>query len=263
MNKKQTFFFISVLVLSLMLYTGPVLAHYCDDNYIGQKDRENCWWRYWNNQPSQQDLQYQAQETSTSQNLGGMAEGQSTGDNGVTTGSAHYCDNNYIGQKDRENCWWRYWNNQPSQQDLQYQAQGRSTFQGSESSIADRPTEGNVVTISFGPDSDSTPTVSINQDQHDAQTRNPSREEYERNRAWLNELDEDTNEADAIVINYPQDPTDQEDFENYRSAEQVVYDQGNPYTVCFPPRTVVVRRTTDGVETTETLSGYCVVVTPK
>lgn len=76
-------------------------------------------------------------------------------------------------------------------------------------------------------------------------------------------LDEDAGEANTVVVNYPEDPADEEDFENYWQAEQVVYDRGKPYQVCFPPVTAVVHRTNDGVETTETLPGYCVTVTPE
>ncbi len=43
MNKKWIIFSIGVLVSSLMLCASPILAHYCDDNYVLQKDRENCW----------------------------------------------------------------------------------------------------------------------------------------------------------------------------------------------------------------------------
>lgn len=44
-----------------MLNTGSVSAHYCDDYYAEQKNRENCWWRYWNSRPSPQDLIFQTQ----------------------------------------------------------------------------------------------------------------------------------------------------------------------------------------------------------
>ncbi len=39
----------------LLLATTPASAHPCDEIYKEQKDRENCWWRYWNNQQTDED----------------------------------------------------------------------------------------------------------------------------------------------------------------------------------------------------------------
>ena len=76
----------------LLFVTTPASAHPCDDNYTEQKDRENCWWRYWNNLSTPEDL--------------------------MASAAAHPCDDNYTEQKDRENCWWRHWNNLSTPEDL-------------------------------------------------------------------------------------------------------------------------------------------------
>ncbi len=44
-----------VLVLFLVFLSSVTLAHYCDDYYVEQQAREDCWWRYWTNNPTDAD----------------------------------------------------------------------------------------------------------------------------------------------------------------------------------------------------------------
>ena len=47
------------VLLSLLILTGTsrvARAHYCDDgHYVGPQAREDCWWRYWTNNPTDAD----------------------------------------------------------------------------------------------------------------------------------------------------------------------------------------------------------------
>ena len=260
MQKRRLVLFIGALALILILYAVPAGVHYCDDSYITQQDRENCWWRYWNNQPSLQDLQYQSAESSESGTVDSLSSENAGQDR---EGGGHYCDDSYTTQQDRENCWWRYWNNQPSSQDLQYQSaesleSGQPVDPPASGTVVNRPTGANVVTISFG-----TETVTINQNEHAAKIRHRSRDEVEANSAWLTNLDEEVDEDNMVVIDYPENPSDEVEAENHRKAEEEVYNQGKPYVVCFPARTVVTHRTADGVETVTAIPEECIVVTPK
>ncbi len=100
MQKKRVILFLGALALCFLLQAGPAWAHYCDDHYADQQEREDCWWRYWNNQVSPQDLQVQAQdEPETLPQSSPSAES-----------SGHYCDVNYASQQAREDCWWRFHN---------------------------------------------------------------------------------------------------------------------------------------------------------
>ena len=83
----------TLLVCLLLLAVWPtveVQAHFCDDNYTDQQDRENCWWRYWNGLTTDAD---RAQPRAESPPLGGMV-----------------CDSHFTDQQEREDCWWRHWN---------------------------------------------------------------------------------------------------------------------------------------------------------
>ena len=99
MNKMLKMVLVPLLAaaLGLALQADTALAHYCDDHYDGQQARENCWWRYWNQQPTPQDRQYQeAALAATTPEPDGA-----------------YCDAHYTEQQARENCWWRYHNGLP------------------------------------------------------------------------------------------------------------------------------------------------------
>ncbi len=43
-------------ILFLMFLSSVSLAHYCDDGYAEQRAREDCWYRYWTNRPTDADL---------------------------------------------------------------------------------------------------------------------------------------------------------------------------------------------------------------
>ena len=86
------------LLLLVSWPTAEVQAHFCDDNYADQKDRENCWWRYWNGFT---DTDQGAQTASRS-----IPSSESAVDGTL-------CDRLFVDQQDRENCWWRYWNGLP------------------------------------------------------------------------------------------------------------------------------------------------------
>ncbi len=250
--------------LCLFLQTNSVEAHYCDDYYSDQKERENCWWRYWNNQPSPQDLSFQ-QQTSSSQGSGQSESAQDTPSHNVGGGGGAYCNNYYSDQKERENCWWRYWNNQPSPQDLSFQQQ-TSSSQGSGQSespwrpltIVERPSGDGVLTVSVGTDNDSNPYITF-----DETTHTTHQEDYNQRTDWKPDLNEATEEAEVVVIDYPTNPSDPEDAENYWQAEEEVASKGKPYMVCFPAETVVVHVDKDGNETTRDYPEECIMVTPK
>ena len=87
------------LLLLVAWPTAEVQAHFCDDNYADQKDRENCWWRYWNG------------FTDTDQ--GAQATASSTISSSESAVDGTLCDRLFVDQQDRENCWWRYWNGWP------------------------------------------------------------------------------------------------------------------------------------------------------
>lgn len=87
----------------LFLVAWPTVeaqAHFCDDNYAEQPDRENCWWRYWNDLSTDADRQGQAVAASTTPTPTPAVDGS-------------LCDRFYTSQPDRENCWWRFWNGLP------------------------------------------------------------------------------------------------------------------------------------------------------
>ena len=54
--KKPILFVALVLFLFLIFLPSATLAHYCDENYVEQKAREDCWWRYWTNNQTNEDL---------------------------------------------------------------------------------------------------------------------------------------------------------------------------------------------------------------
>ena len=72
---------------------GETQAHFCDDNFTDQQDREDCWWRYWNDLTTDAD---RAQPRAESPPLGGTV-----------------CDSHFTDQQEREDCWWRHWNDRP------------------------------------------------------------------------------------------------------------------------------------------------------
>lgn len=114
--------------LGLALQTDSALAHYCDDHYDGQQAREDCWWRYWNQQPSPQDRQYQEAALAAT----------TPAPNGA------YCDAHYTEQQARENCWWRYHNGLPlleSPSDSPSVSQGDTvaSFSARSSSVSQAP----------------------------------------------------------------------------------------------------------------------------
>ncbi len=56
MNRIRITLFVLALAGSIQLLGSFTLAHYCDDSYETIEERSACWWRYWNDQPSEQDL---------------------------------------------------------------------------------------------------------------------------------------------------------------------------------------------------------------
>ena len=78
------------LTAALLLFTGDAAwAHPCDDNYTEQHEIENCWWRYWNNQSTPEDL-----------TLSAAPDGM-------------LCNSLNALQANREACWWNYQNSLP------------------------------------------------------------------------------------------------------------------------------------------------------
>ena len=211
--------------LGLALPTDATLAHYCDDHYDGQQARENCWWRYWNQQPSPQDRQYQeAALAATTPEPNGA-----------------YCDAHYTEQQARENCWWRYWNDRPTPQDRQFrQPPAFEPPASGPPQVVERPTGARVLNISDrGPGGDG-----------DGAADDPS-------------VDEAIDDAETVVIDYPTDPADPEQADTHWQTEQRVADAGKPYVICFPAETVVVHVDANGVETTRSYPEECILVTPK
>lgn len=95
---KYTYWALGMLLGCLLLLTvrpaGEAHAHFCDDNYAEQQDRENCWWRYWNDLTTDADREpLTAKSTSASDGT--------------------FCDSYFTTQQEREDCWWRYWNDRP------------------------------------------------------------------------------------------------------------------------------------------------------
>ena len=185
----------------------------------------------------------------------------------TTSVEAHYCDDYYSDQKDRENCWWRYENDQQSPNDLaiQQQIQQQLNSQSEESrppvkplTIVERPTGEGVLTVTVGTDDDSNSYITFGETTH--VTHQP---DYNQRTNWKPDLNDATEDADTVVINYPTNPADPEDSENYWQAEDEVYNRGEPYLVCFPAETVVVHIDRDGKETTRDYPEECILVTPK
>ena len=95
---KFTYWALGLLLGCLLLLTvwptGEAHAHFCDDNYAVQQDRENCWWRYWN------DLTTDADRGQLTAQSSPLSDGT-------------LCDSHFTTQQEREDCWWRYWNDRP------------------------------------------------------------------------------------------------------------------------------------------------------
>ncbi|MXZ40993.1 MAG: hypothetical protein F4Z18_04235 [Caldilineaceae bacterium SB0666_bin_21] len=253
-------------LLAVSLPRGTSLAHYCDDGYYTtQQQREDCWWRYWNNQQNAQDLAFQQQTGSASgqsQQQTGSTSGQSESMQGSpstsTVTSGVYCDAHYSDQKNRENCWWRYWNNQQNAQDLAFQQQVQSDNPWRPFTIVERPTGDGVLTVAVGTDDDANSYITFGETTHVTHQEDPRQRQD-----WKPDLNEAADEAEAVVINYPTNPADPEDAENYWQAEEEVSSQGKPYMVCFPAETVVVHVDKDGNETTRDYPEECIMITPK
>ena len=95
-----------------ILHPKSVQAHFCDDFYVDQRQRENCWWQYWNGLSTQQSSlsihqnklrakpQYVPVQPVPKAPVGFPVEGR-------------VCDIYYFEQEDRANCWWRWHNGLP------------------------------------------------------------------------------------------------------------------------------------------------------
>jgi hypothetical protein len=89
-----------LFALFMFLPSSAVLAHPCDDNYTEQQDKEDCWWRFWNEQSTEQDMM-----------MSDMMSGIDMSTYVPLDGTL--CNTQYTEQQDKEDCWWRYWNSVP------------------------------------------------------------------------------------------------------------------------------------------------------
>ncbi len=131
-----------IITAALLLFTtSTVWAHPCDDNYSEQQARESCWWRYWNDQSTPEDMmmsddmmgdkmmsgdmmgdkmmaddmmdgKMMADDMMGDKAMSGdMMDGKMmAGDMMGPMFDGMVCNTQYTAQKDRENCWWRYHN---------------------------------------------------------------------------------------------------------------------------------------------------------
>ena len=114
-----------IVTAALLLFTtSTVWAHPCDDNYTEQQDRESCWWRYWNDQSTPEDMMMSDDMMGDKMMSNGMMDDMMMSDGMMDDkmmsdgmmGSMFdgmVCDTHYTAQQDRENCWWRYHNGLP------------------------------------------------------------------------------------------------------------------------------------------------------
>ena len=94
-----------------MIFTHIVSAHPCDDNYITEEDRSNCWWRYWNDQSTPADG---IQTASAPQPVVVAATPTPPATQPSNTNNPSViCNQHYTEQQDKENCWWRWHNSLP------------------------------------------------------------------------------------------------------------------------------------------------------
>ncbi len=108
---------------------------------------------------------------------------------------------------------------------------------------ADRPNE-NVVTVSVTSDS---VTIHNSDDgstsTHEWETSPRTREELAKIDDFNDEFTDTSTGSDddpvpMIVVNYPTTPSDPDEFERYRRAEDAAWALGRPYMVCFPTQLV-------------------------
>ena len=110
---------LTITAALLLFTTSTVWAHPCDDNYTEQQDRESCWWRYWNDQSTPEDMMMSdgmmgdkmMADDMMADNM--MADDMMADDMMESVFDGMVCDTHYTAQKDRENCWWRFHNGLP------------------------------------------------------------------------------------------------------------------------------------------------------
>ena len=101
----RTLLLMVVVLFALLMFlpSSAVFAHPCDDNYTEQQDKEDCWWRYWSDQATEEDMMMSDMDM-----MSGMDMSTYVPMNGML------CNTQYTEQQDKEDCWWRYWNSVPS-----------------------------------------------------------------------------------------------------------------------------------------------------
>ena len=115
---------LTITVALLLFTTSTVWAHPCDDNYTEQQDRESCWWRYWNDQSTPEDMMMSDDMMGDKMMSDGMMDDKMMSDDMMddkmmsddmmeSMFDGMVCNTHYTAQKDRENCWWRFHNGLP------------------------------------------------------------------------------------------------------------------------------------------------------
>ena len=104
--------FCLLITAALLLFTKSTFwAHPCDDNYSEQQARESCWWRYWNDQSTPEDMMMSGDMMGDKMMAGDMMGDKAmAGDMMGPMFDGMVCNTHYTAQKDRENCWWRFHN---------------------------------------------------------------------------------------------------------------------------------------------------------
>ena len=113
-------FGLTITVALLLFTTSTVWAHPCDDNYAEQQDRESCWWRFWNDQSTPEDMMMSdGMMDDTMMADDKMMDDGMMDDTMMATPmmtsmfDGMVCNTHYTEQQDRENCWWRFHNDLP------------------------------------------------------------------------------------------------------------------------------------------------------
>ncbi|MCY4521272.1 MAG: hypothetical protein OXC13_10910 [Caldilineaceae bacterium] len=115
-------FGLTITVALLLFTTSTVWAHPCDDNYAEQQDRESCWWRFWNDQSTPEDMMMsddKMMDDGMMMSDDKMMDDGMMGDTMMATPmmtsmfDGMVCNTHYTEQQDRENCWWRFHNDLP------------------------------------------------------------------------------------------------------------------------------------------------------
>ncbi len=120
----------TALAVVVLWSLRPTLAwaHFCEDNYTIQQEREACWWRYWNGLSTPEDM------AGTVQSMVDDTPQPTPTPYPTSTPLAQFrpwdgavCNTYYTIQRAREDCWWRWHNGLPAPQDLAGAVQPRVT----------------------------------------------------------------------------------------------------------------------------------------